>query len=121
MVNLFICKLHDTQSPKEFHSFVNSLYFAGGITLDDCLSNGFIDMGGGDVAYRNPQNWLYITGNLKTREVIDIGLLNQPEYIRTDLRNVCGDFTYDSEFVSVDDIVEIFLESSVCHLFEIRK
>ena len=77
--------------------------------------------GGGYVAYRNPQNWLYITGNLKTREVIDIGLLNQPEYIRTDLRNVCGDFTYDSEFVSVDDIVEIFLESSVCHLFEIRK
>ena len=46
MVNLFICELQDTQSPKEFHSFVNSRYLAGGITLDDCLSNGFIDMGG---------------------------------------------------------------------------
>ena len=46
MVNLFICKLHDTQSPKEFHSFVNSLYFAEDITLDDCLSNDFVDMGG---------------------------------------------------------------------------
>ena len=121
MVNLYTCKLYDTQSPKDFHSFVNSLYFAEGITLDDCLSNGFIDMGGGYVAYRNPQDWLYIAGNLKTRKVIDVGLINCPVYVTTDLRNICGNLIYDSEFVSVDDIIKIFLESSVCHLFEIRK
>ena len=103
------------------HDFISGLYFADGVTLNDCLLAGFIDMGGGYVAYRNPQDWLYIAGNIKTRKVIDIGLLNCPVYVTTDLRNICGNFIYDSEFVSVDDIVEIFLESSVCHLFEIRK
>ena len=29
------------------HDFISGLYFADGVTLDDCLLAGFIDMGGG--------------------------------------------------------------------------
>lgn len=28
------------------HDFISRLYFADGVTLDDCLLAGFVDMGG---------------------------------------------------------------------------
>lgn len=44
---MLACKYRDSKSAEEIHSFIDSLYFMDGVTLEDCLSYGFIDMGGG--------------------------------------------------------------------------
>ena len=43
---MLACKYRDSKSAEEIHSFIDILYFMEGVTLEDCLSYGFIDMGG---------------------------------------------------------------------------
>lgn len=81
--------------------------------------------GGGYVAYRNPDSWLYIAGNLRTRKVFDFGILNGPEYIRADAVNTSTHSAYpfieEYDVVTLDTAIELILESPFSHLFEIRK
>ena len=96
------------------HDFISRLYFADDVTLDDCLLAGFIDMGGGYVAYRNPHDCLYIAGNLKTRKVFDAGRLNDPKHIDLDASN--GALPCD-----VGMFERLILDNNLSHLFERSK
>ena len=96
------------------HDFISGLYFADDVTLDDCLLAGFIDMGGGYVAYRNPHDCLYIAGNLKTRKVFDAGRLNDPKDIDSDASN--AKLPCDVETLEL-----LILGNNLSHLFERRK
>ena len=93
------------------HDFISRLYFADDVTLDDCLLAGFIDMGGGYVAYRNPYNCLYIAGNLKTRKVFDAGRLNDTKYIDSAASN--AKLPCDVETLEL-----LILDNNLSHLFE---
>ena len=96
------------------HDFISGLHFADDVTLDDCLLAGFIDMGGGYVAYRNPYDCLYIAGNLKTRKIFDAGRLNDAKYIDLDASNAA--LPCDLETFEL-----LILSNNLSHLFERRK
>ena len=96
------------------HDFISRLHFADDVTLDACLLAGFVDMGGGYVAYRNPYDCLYIAGNLKTRKIFDAGRLNAPKYIDLDASN-------DAIPCDVEIFERLILDNHLSHLFERRK
>ena len=96
------------------HDFISRLYFADDVTLDDCLLAGFIDMGGGYVAYRNPYDCLYIAGNLKTRKIFDAGRLNDPKHIDLDASNAALP-------CDVGMFERLILDNNLSHLFERSK
>ena len=111
---MFVYDYLNAKDVNDYHAFISGIYFADWVKLADCLAYGFIDMGGGYVAYRNPDSCLYIAGNLKSRKVFDVGQLNDAKYIRTDVANTVMDY-------SLDLIRGVILESPFSHLFEIRK